>query len=299
MIMKKTLIILALCALGTQANAQSMQFLNINPDAATAAVAGTGVARPANAYAIENNMAAAALASSEMATEIGYGIWQPNAAKTGIISATGYYQINDKIAIGAGFKNFSEPEYSITSADGRNTGSFKPGELSAGLGVSYKFSDAFALGLNAKFASSTLTEDAKASSVAADLSLAYAANGLQAGLAVCNIGGKVDYGTGNSFSLPMAGRAGAAYTVSGLTASAEVDFLFSGGVMAGLGAEYWIKDLVAVRAGFHYGDPANAIPTYASAGLGFNLAGVRINAAYLLASETLGGTMMFGLGYSF
>ena len=290
---------MALCAIGIQMNAQTMQFLNIGPDAATAAVAGTGIARTATAYAIDNNMAAAALASSEMATEIGYGIWQPNAAKTGIISATGYFQISDKLAIGAGFKNFSEPEYTLTSVDGRSNGTFKPNEMSASLGAAYKLGDCLALGLNAKFASSSLTDYAKASTVAGDLSLAYANEGIQAGIAVCNIGGKASYSEGGSYSLPMIAKAGAAYSVSGLTASAEFDYLLSGGLMAGIGAEYWIKDIVAVRAGYHYGDGVKAIPSYASAGLGFNLAGVKINAAYLLASEVLGGTMMFGLGYSF
>lgn len=297
--MKKTLMILALCAIGIQMNAQTMQFLNIGSDAATAAVAGTGVARTATAYAIDNNMAAAALAPSEMATEIGYGIWQPAASKTGIISATGYFQISDKLAIGAGFKNFSEPEYTLTSVDGRSNGSFKPGEMSVGLGAAYKLGDCLALGLNAKFASSSIADNAKASTVAGDLSLAYAKDALQAGVAVCNIGGKVSYSDGGSYSLPMIAKAGAAYSVSGLTASAEFDYLLSGGLMAGIGAEYWIKDIVAVRAGYHYGDGAKAIPSYASAGLGFNLAGIKINAAYLLASEVLGGTMMFGLGYSF
>lgn len=297
--MKKTLMILALCAIGIQMNAQTMQFLNIGTDAATSAVAGTGVARTATAYAIDNNMAAAALATSEMATEIGYGIWQPNASKTGIISATGYFQVSDKLAIGAGFKNFSEPEYSLTSADGRSNGSFKPSEMGVGLGAAYKLGDCLALGINAKFASSSLAENAKASTVAGDLSLAYTHEALQAGVAVCNIGGKASYSEGGSYSLPMIAKAGAAYSISGLTASAEFDYLLSGGLMAGIGAEYWIKDIVAVRAGYHYGDGAKAIPSYASAGLGFNLAGVKVNAAYLLASETLGGTMMFGLGYSF
>lgn len=295
----KRIIIIALCALGINANAQTMQFLNVNQDAAASAVAGTGVGRPADAFALENNMAAASLSTSEFAAEIGYGMWQPNTSKTGVVSAAGYLQLNDKVALGAAFKNFSEAEYSITSADGRNTGSFKPSEMAAGLGVSFKVSEGFAIGLNAKFASSTIAESAKASSVAADLSLAYAGNGLQAGLAVCNIGGKVDYGAETKYSLPSIAKAGAAYTIAGLTASAELDFLFSGGLMAGLGAEYWVKDIVAVRAGFHYGDSAKAIPTYASAGLGFNLAGVKLNAAYLLASDTLGGSMMFGLGYSF
>ena len=290
---------MALCVLGLQLSAQSMSFLNINPDAAASAVANTAVARPADAYAIQNNTAAAALSESRMAVSAGYAIWQPKAIKTGVVSAAGFYRIGEKFAIAADLKNFTEPEYQIASADGRSAGMFAPKEIAAALGVSYKIGDSFSIGLNAKFANSVLAETAKASTVAADVSLAYAKNGFQAGLAVANIGGKVKYGEGDGYALPTIVRAGAAYSIVGLTASAEIDYLLSGGFMAGLGAEYWIVDIVAVRAGFHYGDPEKAIPTYASVGLGAKFSGVSLNATYLLASKTIGGTLMFGLGYSF
>lgn len=299
--MKKAIVMTALCALCLNLSAQTtMQFLGVNSDAETAAVAGTGIARPANAFAVESNMAAAALSASKMAFGAGYDIWQPNASKTGIVSVGGFFRVGDNLAIGAGFKNFAEPEYTYASAEGRSTISFKPSEMAVSIGGAYKLSDAFSLGLDAKVALSTLADFAKATAVAADLTLAYSANGLSAGLAVSNIGGKVTYsGSDASYALPMSARAGAAYTVSGFTASLEADYIFNGGLMAGLGAEYWIKEIVAVRAGFHYGDSAKAIPTYASLGLGAKFAGVSLNAAYLLASETLGGTMMFGLAYAF
>lgn len=298
--MRRTVIIItALCAFCLHAQAQTMQFLTVNADAASAAAASTGVARGADAYALNNNMAAAALAPSDFASGLGYGMWQPNASKSSIISVAGYLKVSEKIAVGIDFKNFGEAEYTISSADGRSNGSFKPSEMAAGLGAAYKLSDNLAVGVNAKFASASLAESAKGTSIAGGVSLSYAKDGLQAGFAIDNLGGKVDYGTGNSYAIPSVAKAGAAYTVSGLTASAEVDFLFSGGLMAGLGAEYWVKDIVAVRAGFHYGDNAKAIPTYASAGLGFNLAGIKLNAAYLLGSDIIGGSMMFGLGYAF
>ena len=87
--------------------------------------------------------------------------------------------------------------------------------------------------------------------------------------------------------------------VSGLTVGAEVDYLFTGGLMAGLGVEYTIVDIVSLRGGFHYGDPAKAVPMYASVGLGVKFAGVHLDAAFLTASQTLGNTLMIGLGYAF
>ena len=79
----------------------------------------------------------------------------------------------------------------------------------------------------------------------------------------------------------------------------EADYLFNGGMMAGLGAEYCIADIAFLRAGYHYGDPANALASYASLGLGEVFSGFSIDLAFLTASETLGNTFMMGLGYSF
>lgn len=299
--MGKHLAVLLLCLLCVRLSAQStMQFLNVNPDAATSAVAGTGIARPATAYAIENNLAAAALSESRMAFSAGYGIWQPAVSRTGVVSAGGFFRIGDNFALAAGFKNFAAPTYSYVTEEGSSAVSFKPGEMAVSLGGALKLSDALSLGLDAKFARSSLADFAKASSLAADVSLAYCSGGFSAGLAVSNIGGKVRYsGSDSSYSMPMAARAGAAYSIAGFTASAEFDYLFSGVFMAGLGAEYLIEEIVALRAGYHFGDSVRAIPSYASAGLGVNFFGVSLNASYLFASGTLGGTMMFGLGYSF
>ena len=69
--------------------------------------------------------------------------------------------------------------------------------------------------------------------------------------------------------------------------------------MAGLGLEYGIADIAFVRAGYHYGDAAKALPSYASLGLGAQFAGVSLDLAFLTASESLGNTLLFGLGYSF
>ena len=69
--------------------------------------------------------------------------------------------------------------------------------------------------------------------------------------------------------------------------------------MAGLGLEYTLADIVSLRGGFHYGDAAKALPTYASLGLGLQFAGVSLDVTFLTASQSLGNTLLFGLGYSF
>ena len=297
--MKKTVLILALCAVCAGAQAQSMGFLNVNPDAAASGMAGASVATKADAYAFSNNTAAAAISENRMAVAGGYGLWQPNATKNGILSLEGFYRIGGKFALTAGFKSFGGQEYTITSAEGRSNGTFTPKEMDFGLGVAYAVSENFSVGANFKMASSSLAEEAKASTFGADISAAYRSGALGAGIALCNLGGKVNYG-GEDYSLPTVVKAGAAYeAIAGLTASAEVDYMFSGAFMAALGAEYWIKDIVAVRAGYHYGPADKGIPSYASVGLGAKFSGVTLNASYLLASQTLGGSLAFGVGYCF
>lgn len=295
--MKKTILTILACALGLQLSAQSMSFLNVNPDAISQGVAGTSVARPADAYAIENNMAAAAVSKSRLDLEVGYAIWNPQNVKTGIVSASGFFKIGKKLALGVGFKNFTEPSYNVTSDDGRIGASYTPKEMALSAGASYQIIPSLALGVDVKYASSNLAESAKASTVMADVSLAFSSKIFSAGLSVNNLGGKVQSGD-ISYPLPTLVKGGVALSLLGLTASAEADYISDAGFMAGLGAEYCLLNIVSFRAGYHYGAD-KAIPSYASLGLGVGFLGVKLNATYLLASKTLGNTLLFGLGYSF
>lgn len=296
--MKKILFAILAGAVSINLCAQNaMDFLNITPDAASYGVAGTSVARGADAYAIENNMAAASLSESTMDVALGYAIWNPQNVKTGIISASGFYKFGEKFSLGVGFKNFTEPSYDITSAEGRIGSSYTPKEMAVSVGASYRIIPSLSVGLDVKYASSALAENAKASSVAADISLAFSSKGFTAGLSANNIGSKPKYGE-YSYSLPMMFKGGVGYSIAGFTASAEADYIMNSGFMAGIGAEYLIVNIVAVRAGYHYG-AEKTIPSYASVGLGVKFIGIELNATYLLASKTLGNTLLFGLGYSF
>ena len=101
----------------------------------------------------------------------------------------------------------------------------------------------------------------------------------------------------------MMAKLGAGYDLSlgssTLAFAAEADVIFAGGVMAGLGCEYSFKDIVYARAGYHYGNSVNVIPSYASAGLGFKIFGAQLNFAYLFGSAVLSNSMNVSVGYSF
>lgn len=275
---RRILVLFLLCTVSLRLSAQAMQFLLINPDPEASAMAG-----------IDGELASDALSDKTLDVDLVYGVWQPAELRTGVAAASVFFKASERLSFGALFNRFAEP-----SAAG-----FSPVEMVAGLGASFRISDMFSAGLEAKYAHSALAETAKAGVFCADVSFACRAGSFSAIAAVRNIGGSVSYGGDSSYALPTVIKGGASYSASGFTGSAEVGYVLDAGLMAAVGAEYCIADIVSLRAGYHYGDGVRTIPSHVSVGLGVKFFGVGINASYLLASETLGGTMMFGLGYCF
>ncbi len=110
--------------------------------------------------------------------------------------------------------------------------------------------------------------------------------------------------SGDSFGPPTSATVGVEWlkvfsAIHSLRLVVDADYYLSGDITAASGAEYSFKNFIFLRAGYHYGSKDKGLPSFASAGLGVKFAGVQLNAAYLLASETLGGSLMIGLGYSF
>lgn len=295
--MKKFLIILLAGTLVVNAGAQTLGFLQISEDPAVSGIAGAGVALH-SLSPLDNNLADAALGQEKLAAAASYTLWQPQIGKYGLVSAGASYRVIPKLVVALAVKDYMCPQYDIVTVNGQTTGSFKPMELSVAAGAAYQITESLSAGLAVKFLSSSLGESMKGSAVAANISAKYVAGGLQAGIAVNNLGSKISYG-GDSYSLPMQLKAGGAYTISGFTAALEADYVMGAGLMAALGAQYSIKDLVFVRAGYHLGASDIVIPSHVSLGLGVQFAGVHLDVSFLTASQTLGNTLAFGLGYAF
>lgn len=295
--MRKIITLLSLLFVLLPASAQSLGFLLLSGDAATAGMAGAGVAMEGTAYAPDINMASAALSQGKMDAAAGYTRWSPSYGKNTILSASGYFKVSKKIAIGADWKHFGISSYDITSSEGRVTGSYSPKEFALGLGFSYEIVNGLAAGVHLKFASSSMAEKASGSAFGADISLQYRNGGLCAGLAADNLGTKVKYGE-NAYSMPLRIRAGASYTIVGVTAAAEAQLVGSA-FMAALGAQYNWNNTVFVRAGYHLGPETAPIPSYLSLGVGFKIAGIHADVCYMTASQTLGNTLGVSLGYAF
>ena len=304
--MKRFLHILFFAFVSVGLSAQTLPSLLVSADGAVAGTGGLAVAARPGAWSLENNAAMLPFQDGRLAAAVTYGMWQPAFANDKVLGAGVSFKASDRLSFGLTARNFAMPEYTVVNelgAESQVNGTFSPKESTIGLGGAFALSDHFSVGVSAKMTSSSLAKDAKASVFGADVSLAYSQDALRAGFSVCNLGGGADYGSG-SHAQPTLARAGVSYglgdaSASAVTLGAEADYLFSGGLMAGVGAEYAFKQLAFVRAGFHYGDAAKAVPTYASLGLGVHVAGLVFDAAYLLASETVGGSLCITLGYSF
>lgn len=281
--MKKLAIILALAVISIQAVAQTaLPFLYLPSDAKELAAGGASISNPLpEKFGINAN----------------FGKWSPKFADNTIIRADAAYTIGKSFVIGLDAKFVSDKGYTLSGADGKDGASFTPKESAIGLLLGYKLK-CFSFGVRAKLISSKIAPEAGGNTVGFDVFAKFKKNGFMAGIGANNLGGSLKYTETASVQLPTCIKGGVAYNVKGFTAKAEADYLLNAGLMAGIGAEYCIVDIVSVRAGYHYGSD-KTIPSFISAGLGVKFKGFELNGTYLLGSEALGNSLLVGVGYSF
>ena len=283
--------------------AQTLPSLMLDQDPAAVAMGMAGVASDPGAYALQNNVASVSMSQSAFDAQIGIAMWQPDYADLKTVGASAMYRLG-KLGFALDMKMLKMPTYSGVSGSGSEIrdSEFTPSEMNLAAGFSYAFMDFLSAGVTLRYAGSKLAPEASASVFGADLALYFKKNGLRAGLSLNNIGTKVKYSE-TAYAQPMMAKVGAGYDLdlgtSSLAFNAEADVLFAGGVMAGAGCEYAFKEMIFARAGYHYGNSAGAVPSYASAGLGVKFFGAQLNFAYLFGSEVLANSMLVSLGYSF
>lgn len=293
--MKRALIFSFLITVSLVMRAQSVPSLLVPGDA-------SGVVAPIVLFnadkAFENNPAAAALSPKRIGVWGEFAMWAPATAGTTIYGGGASMRFGDKYAVALSYKSLNDRPYEIVSVSGSVTGSFTPKDNIISMGAAYKVLPELSAGLMLSYVTSEIGVDMKGSAICASLSVYYTKEALTAGASLRNLGGKINWG-GDSYALPLTASAGAAYSVAGFKAGLELSYLFEGAFGAGLGAEYTVKDIATFRAGYHLGDKAKGLASFASVGLGVKFAGVSLDLAYLLASETLGGSLLAGLSYSF
>ncbi len=288
------------------AGAQALPFTVADADPVILAKGGAGLTETASvSHAAFTNSAAVPFSENTFDVSAGYMMWQPSSINSNVISVGAAYNVKEKFGIAAGLYYGMNPEYKITNSSGVSGGTFKPSDIHAALGISYRFLDFMSLGVNFGYASSSLAEGQSYGTIAADAFLMAKFSDLKVTAGVSNVLGTVKSAGGAEFCIPGSAALGAAYgkafgEKNFAEVNLDVDYFFSGWIAASVGAGYTFNDLFSVRAGYRYGGES-PIPSYASVGAGVKFKGLKLDLAYLIAGSDspMKGTLALGLGYSF
>lgn len=306
-----TVAVALLAAVTLTSKAQTVGFLDVNPDPVALSMGGTGTTLEATPYAMWNNAATAALTDDKFQIGAVYSLWQPSTTANNAIAVAGYGRVAKFMTISAGIKYFGHSPYDITDGmTGMVTGQFTPVDLQAGIGLGFRILPILSLGANINYVHSDIGGPQKGAAVAVDFGAMVDLKFVRIGVTASNIGSTINYGGPSSYGLPANLKFGVG-TVQyfgnedrhAFSANLEGGLTFDKtAVFAGIGAQYAWNDLVRVSAGYHYGDASKLFyGSYASVGVGIKLIGISLNAAYLIAVDDspIGNTFSVGLGYAF
>ncbi len=292
--MKNILVISAVSVLllsQVSAGAQTVPFVNLGYNAEQMAMGAT------------NATYNGAAAFSEVSTaDISYFNWQPAASGSTMLGLDAAVKAGSRIAVLVDGKFNALPDIQGFDSFGNPSGTIKSSQLYAALGASYAITDNIAAFLKAKFVSDKLTDDAKAGAVCADLGFNYHTDGLDVAIMAANLGSKLNYGTA-SYSLPMLVKAGAVKDFQAgekfaVKLAADAGYILSAkSLSAGVGAEFSLMDMIALRAGYHIGTEME--PSFATVGLGVNVSVLRVSAAYIIGPKEAGNSLAATLGFAF
>lgn len=297
----------ALFSVGVSAqSSEALPFTRTSRDPVSLAMGGTSVTRTSGmSYASFSNAAAIPFSDRTFDVAAGYGMWYPSSSTVNNVSAGAAWNAGGKFGIAAGFSYGICEEYEIMNASGQAAGYFSPSEIQANIGLAWRFLPFISVGADVKYLGNTLAEGQSYSAVSSDIFLMSEFSSFRAAIGVSSLGSKVRSASGESFSLPASATLGLGYgdvfgQRHGVEVLVDADCYFSGAFSAAAGASYTYNDMVSVRAGYRYGGDS-VIPSFASVGAGVKLFGVRLDAAYLIASgdSPLKNTFCIGIGYSF
>jgi len=294
--MKRTIVYLAACLLSAAtAGAQSASFLEIVPDARSAAMGATGVASGEGAFTIYHNSAALSLGTQKAGVGYSYTPWM-NAQQSGygMHTGAGYFRISPKIGtVTAGYRYFTLPKYEIIDNNGNSRGNFDPDEMSFDLGYAYAITEYLGVAINGRYIRSSMEDNVTGTAFAGDLSLFYRQRRFSAGPSLMNVGEKISYRR-HKYEMPAKVRGGVSYAYPlsekhALTGNAELAYKFLpsdySGIEGGIGAEYTWNGMLSARAGYRFGEKKKTGPSYATVGLGVRLCRFDLDAAYLIAEK--------------
>lgn len=268
-------------------NAQDGAFLNVPSTARELAMGGVNAGADAEIVLCDRIITA----------DISYKMWSPGGVGTTMINADLAYRLGNLAILAGGGLNTYNP-YVVYDGSGIQTGTYAPNEVAFAVGAAYNVIPDLGISIMAKYVGTNLAPEAQKSAFCVDVDAAYHFRSLSVGFSGANIG---------SSALPMLVEAGAKSTFSlpkdlKLGVGVDVGYLSHGkynAVTASAGVDLKIIEKISVMAGYHFSTNASFEPSYISAGLGLDIAMIKLSLAYLTGSPYIGNTLGFSLGVAF
>ncbi len=210
----------------------AVPFLQIPSDARSTGMGDVGAATSPDAYSLHWNTSKLAFSDKKVEVGVSYSPWLHQLVDDiHYLHASGYTKIGNRHAIGASATYFSLGTVSISSPTGVLIKEFNPNEFEFVGAYAFRLSKRSALGINAKYIHSNLTDGITlgtvatkpGKAVAADVSYSYFNEDLSLrgyntswslGVNISNLGNKMAYTTSsNQDFIPANLRIGSAYSI--------------------------------------------------------------------------------------
>lgn len=235
------------------------------------------------------------LAAHQVDVALSFGKWAPQQLNYSALQAGGFLALGERFGVRLDYRNNLFPEFVQIDQNGNEKGTFKPVEQRILAGVSLRLTDNIFIDVNGKYMMADLAES-KASAFAGDVAFNFVKDELTLGVKGADIGSKYSFGA-TAYSLPMRVLAGGSYRLApaekhALTLGADLGYILPQeykAFTAAVGAEYAFNQLVFARAGYHFSSAV--APRFASFGLGLNIKGIGLDAAYLLGQASNAWTL--------
>lgn len=204
----------------------AVPFMTIAPDSHSGGMGEVGVATDTDVWSQHWNASKYALAKKDLSVGISYTPWLENLGikDINLIYLAGYKKLDKQQAVGASLRYFSMGEIPAYDESGNHMGfSLNPIEYAIDASYSRFLADNFVMGMTGRFINSNLgvgLENYKPGrSVAADISATYFTDisvsgqpaDLQLGIAISNIGSKINYSETQKDFIPTNLRLGAGF----------------------------------------------------------------------------------------
>lgn len=233
---------------------------------------------------------------------LSYTSWMPMFGPDRKMRASAAFN-NSNLSFGFNSEYSLSAKYPIYNEFGTPTGDFSPSSLRIDAGIGFRIVKGFTTGIDLKYVRSSEAENLTQNCFAAGIHFGFVTGRLSTYLGIRDLGPSVKSEDGKAYTLPSSIAGSVSYGLidagrSRLFLDAAGYCYLSGGVSAAIGTEYSFDSHFFTRAGYRYASQTAPLASFASLGIGIKFFGISINATYLLASKTLGGTYLIGLSYS-